>query len=589
MKYLLFAFLFLFNNCTSTIPSAEEPTKTKKWKRPSAPKIDISKDVVDTVATTTHFYFITHNTILPDTVVRQLTDQCEQAFKAIRQFANKDQLIPKIDYHIYPSIEEKALRLSIMDIAHLDENGTKNNIVWNQHFQGSLLHQENKIALRQLLGVPKLSALEEGLSNHFTQNWQKKGYTHWTGILYQSNNLPPLQELLNNEIFEKESELVMGAMSGVFADFLIDHLGKEKFIEQYTSITKEDLLSVENDWKLYLQNRFDTIEENNQISRSESLTGYLKGFNFAHEGYRIYNGYGSQLAKQSLERLKGIGTNAVAIVPYSFMRNANQPTPLLIDHRAGGENDESVLFAHFEAKAMGMHTMLKPQIWLRRSWPGDINMASASDWNVFFDYYYRWMRHYALLAAINDFDSLCLGVEFAKATLAKEKEWRQLIHQIRGIYAGPLTYAANWGEEFEQLKFWDALDFIGLNCYYPLSKEEQPSKRTLKKSFAAVVSKIEKISKRYKKPVVFTEIGFRSVDKTWSNPHEGANGRAFNEQTQALAYEVVFDCIQDKDWCQGILWWKWPSYLDYRGTENTGFAPVGKSAEQIVEQWFLKK
>jgi len=270
------------------------------------------------------------------------------------------------------------------------------------------------------------------------------------------------------------------------------------------------------------------------------------------------------------------------------MRDPKKPRHLLVDHRDGGENDESVLFAHFEAQQLGMHTMLKPQIWLRGSWPGDIQMSSEEDWAAFFDSYYRWMRHYALLAEINGFDSFCIGVEFAKATLAKEKEWRELIKQIRGIYSGPLTYAANWGTEFEQLKFWDALDFIGLNCYYPLSKQEQPTKRDLKNGFENVVRKIEKVTNKFNKPLVFTEIGFRSVDGTWKNPHEDDKGRSFNEESQALAYEVVFEGLRNKDWYKGIFWWKWPSYLDYRGPYNTGFAPTNKKTEEVVEKWFEK-
>jgi len=283
-----------------------------------------------------------------------------------------------------------------------------------------------------------------------------------------------------------------------------------------------------------------------------------------------------------------IGSSAIAIVPYSFMRDPTKPRKLLIKHRAGGETDESVLFAHFEAQQLGMYTMLKPQIWIRNSWPGDVDMGTEREWQRFFDYYYRWARHYALLAEINGFDSFCIGVEFAKASLSKEQEWRKLIQQIRGIYGGQLTYAANWGKEFEQLQFWDALDFIGLNCYYPLSSKEQVSKRDLKKAFDTVITKIEKVQKRYDKPIVFTEIGFRSVTATWKNPHEDTNGRAFDEQGQAVAYEVIFEGIRNKDWYKGIFWWKWPSYLTHRGEKNTGFSPANKKAERVVEKWFKK-
>lgn len=593
MRYYLIFLLFLLCNCNSAIPSKDQPSqpvvsKWSNWKMPSPPKVDTANDKIDTLATTTHFYFITHNASISSAAAKQLAEKCEQTFEAIRLFTNNNKPIPTINYHIYNSIEQKALRLSKMEIAHSDPITANHYIVYNQYFKGHQLQHENILLLRLLLGKPLLQALEVGLSNHFTKKWYEKGYDYWAGLLYQSNNLPPFQELLDNDIFEKESNLVMGAMSGVFVDFLVQHLGKDSFLASYSMANKEDLLLLEEEWQQYLKERYKDFQKNHPFMRSRQLTRYQKGFNFAHEGYRIYNGYGSQLAKQSLARLKEIGNNSIAIVPYSFMRKPNQPSPLLINHGAGGENDESVLFSHYEAQAMGMQTMLKPQIWLRGSWPGDINMSLEKDWMTFFDYYYRWMRHYALLAEIHGFDSLCLGVEFAKATLNREQDWRQLIQQIKGIYQGPLTYAANWGEEFEQLQFWDELDFIGINCYYPLSEELAPSKRTLKRAFTEVAQKIEKVAQTYNKPIVFTEIGFRSVEKTWANPHEGAKGRAFSEKCQSLAYEVVFETVQDKDWCQGLFWWKWPSYLAYGGEQNTGFSPTGKEAEQVVAKWYLE-
>ena len=89
--------------------------------------------------------------------------------------------------------------------------------------------------------------------------------------------------------------------------------------------------------------------------------------------------------------------------------------------------------------------------------------------------------------------------------------------------------------------------------------------------------------------MVFTEIGFRSVQRTWENPHEEAQGRGFSEQAQALCYEVDFEGIKDKAWCKGMMWRKWPSYLGYQGQENTSFTPNRKSAENVVRKWFKKR
>ncbi|MEL6925610.1 MAG: hypothetical protein AAFO94_16315, partial [Bacteroidota bacterium] len=127
-----------------------------------------------------------------------------------------------------------------------------------------------------------------------------------------------------------------------------------------------------------------------------------------------------------------------------------------------------------------------------------------------------------------------------------------------------------------------------LNCYYPLSKSKRPSDRELRKAWKQVVAKIERVHGRYQRPIIFTEIGFRSVNHPWLNPHEDDQGRPFNEADQRRCYEIVFKGINDKPWCAGILWWKWPSYLAYRGAENTGFTPYNKSTEALIAEWFDK-
>jgi len=212
---------------------------------------------------------------------------------------------------------------------------------------------------------------------------------------------------------------------------------------------------------------------------------------------------------------------------------------------------------------------------------------SAADWDAFFDYYYRWIRHYAFLAEIHEMEALCVGVEFAKATLSHEAEWRKMFKGLRGLYQGKLTYAANWGSEFEQVGFWDELDFIGLNCYYPLSKSKEPTKEELKANFEIVKSKITKVYNKFKKPIVFTEIGFRSINGPWKSPHAEGDD-SFNPEHQRLCYEVVFEGIENQPWCGGILWWKFPSYLEYRGEENGAFTPNNKLAEETVREWFMK-
>jgi hypothetical protein len=542
----------------------------------------------DTIYKTDHFQFIAHRSPLTKAEIEIIAQKCEESYALVTNFIGKKKAMSLINYHFYPTVESKGLQRNSMKEASVNHEEHRIEVVMNEHFQGSLLQHENKLLIRQLLGTPQLLALEEGFSNHFTKQWQKKGYQYWANKLFQSNNLPPLKELLDNAVFEKESYLVMGAMAGLFVDFLIDKFGKATFLNQYQKWDVSTLMALDAEWQQYLsaQNKSNNLVTNHAAKKT---LPYLKGFNFAHEGYRVYNGYGSQLAKESLNKLSNIGANAISIIPYSYMRNPKQPSYIPLFQSAGGENDQAVLFSHYEAQKMGMFTMLKPQLWLGDSWPGDVEMKNEADWDRFFDNYYRWVRHFALLAEINGFDSYCLGVEFAKATIAKPEEWRKIIQKIRGIYSGPLTYAANWGTEFENLNFWNELDFIGLNCYYPLSKNARPSKRELSKAFKGIIQKVEKVAQKYNKPLVFTEIGFRSVERTWENPHAHAGNRQFNDANQKLCYEIVFEGIKNKAWCKGLFWWKWPSYLEHRKGQNTGFSPNSKQTEVIISKYFKTK
>lgn len=49
-----------------------------------------------------------------------------------------------------------------------------------------------------------------------------------------------------------------------------------------------------------------------------------------------------------------------------------------------------------------------------------------------------------------------------------ERYWRELIGAVRAMYDGPLTYGANF-DQFARVAFWDALDVLSVNAYFPLS------------------------------------------------------------------------------------------------------------------------
>jgi len=55
------------------------------------------------------------------------------------------------------------------------------------------------------------------------------------------------------------------------------------------------------------------------------------------------------------------------------------------------------------------------------------------------------------------------------------QEWKKLIQNIRKIYSGQLTYAANF-DNYQNIAFWEDLDVMGINAYFKLRTLEQETK-----------------------------------------------------------------------------------------------------------------
>lgn len=538
----------------------------------------------DTLSSPAPFELVFHDGLnANDATVKTVVAQCQQQAELLSALCQHPLETMHLPIHLYPTIEQKGLLLNNTQPCQAVLGRGTAHLVANSTFGTTALGPQNKLLLRAWLGRPQTMLLEEGLALYVNSEWQFKGCLHWAKRLAQSDNLPSLEELLDNSSGDEVSPLVRGAAAGAFVSFLLSEWGREAFVAEYAQWRPDaaTVRALERAWLAYL--RAEGAE-----AASYPTLPYLRGFNFAHEGYAIYNGYGSRLAAESLRKQAELGSNVAAIVPYSYMRNPERPTALPLMHGAGSETDESVVVSHYQARTEGMVTVLKPQVWLGGgSWPGDVAMTSEEDWVAFFDYYYRWMRHYALLAEIHRMDMLCVGVEFAQATLQRPDDWRRLTQRLRGIYSGPITYAANWGSEFEQLAFWSEVDYIGLNCYYPLSKKDNPSDEELATAFDAVLAKARSVSRQYDRPLVFTEIGFTSTPDPWKNPHVDGRGRSYAANPQKRCYRVVLEALaQEGDWCQGTLWWKFPSYLDWGGPQNTGFMPCHKPAAEVVQKYF---
>ncbi len=482
-------------------------------------------------------------------------------------------------YHLYAHPEQMGLRINEMETAIRKGSAVHRLIhpAFLQHDPGL----EWDLWMEQSLGAASLTILRDGLRVQFQPAFLGKGALPLAASLIRAHGKVTLATMLSESAYERESPLVRDCYAGAFVDFLLTHQGKEAVLSQYRALTWEaSTPGLAEAWDAYQTNLLSAHPE---AERNPLPAMYQQGMTFAHEGYQVYNGYGSRLAEGQLQRVEQLGATAVAIVPYTGTSSPQSAEPLRWSRGAGSENDASVILSFYRTQQEGMITMLKPQVWVRGGWPGDVDMPKEEDWASWFDHYHRWIRHYALLAEVHGMEVLCLGTEFRYATIKHPDRWRNLIKQIRHIYHGSITYAANWGDEVENLAFADALDWVGINCYYPLSEADAPTDEELAAAFEKHMKLFDKLSAKWGKPYVLTEIGFRSIDMPWKHPHADAGEAAVNHSHQARCYQVVLNALPGHPMCRGLYWWKWPSHEAHTLRDPQCFTVCGKEAENLLK------
>ena len=92
-----------------------------------------------------------------------------------------------------------------------------------------------------------------------------------------------------------------------------------------------------------------------------------------------------------------------------------------------------------------------------------------------------------------------------------EDHWRRLIERVRAVYGGRLTLAANF-DNYQDVSFWDGLDFLGINAYFPLREalEAPLNEAGLTESWRGVFAGIEAFRRKRElsQEVIFTELGY---------------------------------------------------------------------------------
>ena len=325
----------------------------------------------------------------------------------------------------------------------------------------------------------------------------------------------------------------------------------------------------------------------------QAQSGFVyNGLNFTSYQATEYNNSATAVAS-----IRATGANYVAVMEtqYEQTYTSNVIAPETTSS-AGytsayplSPTDAAVVTAIKAAQAQGLTVSLKPQVdSLDGVFRGSFAPTSPTAW---FASYQTFILHYAQLASQNNVGFLVIGTELKSLTTSTYKSnWETIISAIRSQYPGlTLIYGANAtgaGDEFTSVSFWGDVDIIGVDGYFPLTNQNDPSLAALiaawtnNKSGFNIVAALKNLQSTYNKPLIFSEIGYVSVSGTNQQPYASITG-TYDTTEQQNCYEAFFEVFSPQSsWMKGVFWWDWT--VSPPGATDTGYSPQNKPAGNVT-------
>jgi Tryptophan-rich Synechocystis species C-terminal domain len=266
-----------------------------------------------------------------------------------------------------------------------------------------------------------------------------------------------------------------------------------------------------------------------------------------------------------------------------------------------------------EAESLGLSVMVRPLLGFLD--PAEVAPYSVGEWRqdyqptdvaAFFASYKQMLIAEAEVAQQSGAQMLCVGSELDQLAGPQYLPyWTDIISSVRTVFDGALTYSASWNTASE-VSFWSKLNYEGIDCYVPLSNEQNPTlhdlingwlepatQSTNPVAYAVIgnqspIQYFEGLAAQSGKPLLFTELGYANDSEAAANP--SASGSSPDPTLQAALYEAFFQA-----WAQsgssslkGTYFWEWdpngsPSHV---GPAIDSFSPQNSPAQNQATAGF---
>ena len=297
------------------------------------------------------------------------------------------------------------------------------------------------------------------------------------------------------------------------------------------------------------------------------------------------------IRQKHIEPVLKVNANWASIMPFAFMKSLDT-TKIYYnnDNQWYGEREDGVVQSIKMMHKNKIKVMLKPQIWIGNGdFTGNIIFKSNEDWQNFEQQYAEMILFYAKVAQDSKAEMFCLGTELNSFVNNRPAFWSDLITEVKKVYQGKLTYAENW-DKIDNVSFWNQLDYIGVDAYFPISEQKTPELEQVKLRWKEISLNLKNLSQNHSKPILFTEFGYRSIDFAGKSPWDSTRIEGqVNEDAQDILLTGLIESVWNKPWFAGGFLWKWfhdPEQLsDWQANR---FCVHGKLAERTLKMYFEK-
>jgi len=302
-------------------------------------------------------------------------------------------------------------------------------------------------------------------------------------------------------------------------------------------------------------------------------------------------GYGTERGRAALVEARDMGATWVAITPFGRVWDLEGEGLDLSFEAPLEQNTRDVEKTIADAHALGLRVLLVPHLWVETGgWRALIDPDDDDGWSRWVARYRTFLLHWAEVAERADVEMISAGVELRRwVTSRHAHHFAALIRELRGRYAGLVTYSANW-DDVEYTTVLGELDVIGVNAFFPLTTKEGANIHDLILGGERVATDLQAIAQQWGKPVMLTEMGYTTRKdpalEPWLWP-DAMDDVVVDQRAQAMAYGALLAPMTRIAECAGFFVWR--TYADPGDVSQEaewGFSPRGKLAELILRDAF---